>query len=71
LQKLDDKWRGPFRIVRNVGSAAYELEMPEGWRGHRVFNRDRLKPFIEPKYDLQKQAIQPPSLELVKNFEEY
>jgi hypothetical protein len=33
-RKLDNKWRGPFKVVGKKGPAAYELELPAGWRGY-------------------------------------
>jgi hypothetical protein len=36
-----------------------------------VFNRDRLKPFVEPKYESQKNAQRPPTPDLIDEFEEY
>src|SRR5271154_1993604 len=71
LQKLDDKWHGPFKIVKKVGSAAYELEMPPNWWGRHTFNRDRLKPYTEPKYQTQKDERLTPPAELIDDFEEY
>ena len=69
--KLDDKWRGPFKVIRKVGSAAYELDMPERWKGYRVFNRDRLKKYYAPEFQSQKDNIAPPEPELIDDIEEY
>jgi hypothetical protein len=44
---LDNKWRGPFKVLGSRGLAAYELELPASWQGHRVFNSSRLKKFHE------------------------
>jgi hypothetical protein len=30
-RKLDDKWRGPFRVMARKGEVAYELELPPTW----------------------------------------
>jgi hypothetical protein len=27
-RKLDQKWRGPFKVIKKVGKAAYELDLP-------------------------------------------
>jgi hypothetical protein len=37
-KKLDQKWRGPFRVVKKVGEGAYELDLLGHWKGHRTFN---------------------------------
>ena len=42
LKKLDNKRYGPFRILQNIGSGAFQLELLEGWVIHNVFNEDLL-----------------------------
>ena len=71
MAKLDDKWRGPFKVIRKVGSAAYELDMPKVWKGYCVFNQDRLKRYYEPEFQSQKDNIAPPEPELIDDVEEY
>ena len=41
-KKLDNKRYGSFRISKDIGSEAFELELPEGWMIHNVFNEDLL-----------------------------
>ena len=41
-KKLDNKRYGPFKISKDIGSRAFELELPEGWMIHNVFNEDLL-----------------------------
>ena len=41
-KKLDNKRYGPFRISKDIGSGAFELELLEGWMIHNVFNEDLL-----------------------------
>ena len=41
--KLKQRWTGPFDILRKIGELAYEVDIPLGWKVHRVFNVDRLK----------------------------
>jgi hypothetical protein len=31
-RKLDDKWRGPFKVIAKKGPAAYELQLPPRWK---------------------------------------
>jgi hypothetical protein len=38
LRKLDDKWRGPLRIIGQRGPAASKIDLPPTWKGHKVFN---------------------------------
>ena len=41
-KKLDNKKYGPFRISKDIGLGAFQLEFPEGWIIHNVFNKDLL-----------------------------
>jgi len=41
-KKLDNKRYGPFRISKDIGSGAFQLELPEGWVIHNMFNEDLL-----------------------------
>ena len=41
-KKLDNKRYGPFRITKDVGSGVFQLELPEGWMIHNIFNEDLL-----------------------------
>jgi hypothetical protein len=49
-KKLDDKWRGPFTILGKKRSAAYEVKLPDSWKGHNVFNEARIKKFTEAAF---------------------
>ena len=42
LKKLDNKRYRPFRISKDIGSGAFQLELPEGWAIHNVFNKNLL-----------------------------
>ena len=39
-KKLDNKRYRPFRISKDIGSGAFQLELLEGWMIHNVFNED-------------------------------
>jgi len=41
-KKLDNKRYGPFRILRDIGLEAFQLELLEGWMIHNIFNEDVL-----------------------------
>jgi len=38
-KKLDNKRYRPFKITKNIGSGVFQLELPEGWIIHNVFNK--------------------------------
>jgi hypothetical protein len=71
-KKLDDKWRGPFKVLRKKGNTAYEVELPSSWKGHNVFNEARIKRFTELAFTGQPQPAQRPDLVLTNvGREEY
>jgi len=41
-KKPDQKRYGPFKISKNIGQGAFQLELPEGWIIHDMFNKDLL-----------------------------
>jgi hypothetical protein len=45
--KLQDKFTGPFKVVKVVNDNAYELDIPGPSRIHPVVNVEFLKPFID------------------------
>ncbi|MFX6572610.1 hypothetical protein ABTG52_06415, partial [Acinetobacter baumannii] len=45
-QKLSPRFFGPYTVVRRVGAAAYELDLPPTARIHRVFHVSLLRPFV-------------------------
>ena len=41
-KKLNNKRYRLFRILKDIGLGAFELELPEGWMIHNIFNEDLL-----------------------------
>jgi len=41
-KKLDNKRYGPFRIAKDIGLEVFQLELPEEWMIHNVFNENLL-----------------------------
>ena len=69
-KKLDNKRYGPFRISKDIGSGAFQLELPEGWTIHNIFNEDFLTWCVEPKFKGQyKEPAPPPTI--INEEEEY
>ena len=46
-KKLDNKRYRSFRISKDIGSGAFQLELPEGWAIHNMFNEDLLTQCVE------------------------
>lgn len=44
-QKLFPLWMGPFKVLKQVNSVSYELELPHHWYIHDVFHANLLKPW--------------------------
>jgi Chromo (CHRromatin Organisation MOdifier) domain len=63
-RKLLPRWVGPFHVVKRVGSQAYELALPAGWRNHDVFHVSNLEGYRPDG------SMQPPP-ELLEGKEEY
>ncbi|OCB88298.1 hypothetical protein A7U60_g4500 [Sanghuangporus baumii] len=59
-KKMDDKWFGPFKVVKKIGASAYRLKLLKTWKKvHPVFNEILLKPAIQLSFESQKK---PPPL---------
>jgi hypothetical protein len=70
--KLDQKWRGPFRVIKKVGEVAYKLDLPPTWKGQKVFNEGRIKPFHALTFPNQERMPSRPEPELnSQGLEEY
>jgi len=67
---LDNKRYGPFRITKDIGSGAFQLELPEGWMIYNVFNKDLLTQCVEPKFKGQHEDPAPPPT-IMSEEEEY
>ena len=69
-KKLDNKRYRSFRIIKDIGSGAFQLELPESWMIHNVFNEDLLTRCVELKFKGQhKEPVLPPII--IKEEEEY
>ena len=69
-KKLDNKRYGPFKISKDIGSGAFELELPEGWMIHNIFNEDLLTRCVKPKFQGQHKDPAPPPV-IINEEEEY
>ena len=67
---MDNKRYRPFKITKDIGSGAFQLELPEEWIIHNVFNKDLLTQCVEPKFQGQHKDPAPPSI-IINEEEEY
>jgi len=70
LKKLDQKRYRLFRISKNIGLEAFQLELPEGWMIHNMFNEDLLTKYREPHFKEQHMEPAPPPT-IINEKEEY
>jgi hypothetical protein len=59
---------GPFVIISKVGSQAYELKFPDGWRIHPVVSVAQIEPFKEDPFNREQP---PPGPVMVDGEEEF
>lgn len=60
VQKLSKRFYGPFKIVKQIGAVAFELELPDTCKIHLVFHASQLKPCYgstTPTLDLPPDAL--------------
>ena len=69
-KKLDNKRYRLFKILKDIRSGAFELELPEEWMIHNVFNKDLLTWCVEPKFQEQHKNPAPPPV-IINKEEEY
>jgi len=69
-KKFDNKRYESFRISKNIGSGVFQLELPEGWMIHNVFNENLLTRCVELKFKEQHKDPTPP-LMIINEEEEY
>jgi Chromo (CHRromatin Organisation MOdifier) domain len=71
IKELNDKWHGPFTVIKKVRAASYKLKLPATWKKiHPVFNEVYLLPFTPAEYPSQKLPPPPPPI-ITDKGEEY
>jgi len=69
-KKLDQKRYGLFRILKDIGQGVFQLELPEGWMIHNVFNEDLLTKYRKLHFSEQHMELAlPPTI--INEEEEY
>jgi len=51
--KLSPKYYGPYKVLQNIGTMAYKLDIPTASRVHLVFHVSCLKKVIGDKFPIQ------------------
>ena len=67
-KKLDQKRYGSFKISKNIGVGAFQLELLEGYMIHNMFNKDLLIRYNKPQF--KGQHVEPTLLLAIINEEE-
>jgi len=67
-KKLDQKRHRPFRILKNIGLEAFQLELLKEWMIHNMFNEDLL--IRCNKLQFKRQHVEPTLLPTIINEEE-
>ena len=70
LKKLDQKQYRSFKILKTIGQGVFQLQLPEGWIIHNVFNEDLLTQCKEPQYKGQHMELVPLP-DIINEEEEY
>ncbi|MBW0534401.1 hypothetical protein O181_074116 [Austropuccinia psidii MF-1] len=69
-KKLSKRWLGPFEVIKNIGSHAYHLKLPQQWKSvHPVFHVSLLEPVKHLTIPNRHQLPPPPVL--VEDQEEW
>ena len=58
-KKLDQKRYRPFMISKIIGQEVFQLELPEGWMIHNMFNENLLTKCREPYFKEQHMDLVP------------
>ena len=56
--KLSPKYYGPYKVLQNIGSMAYKLELPSSSQVHPVFHVSSLKKVIGDKLLVQTMLLE-------------
>ena len=67
--KLAPKRYGPFKIIKEISSVAYQIKLPASWNIHDVFHASLLSPYHETTAHGPNYSRPPP--DIVEGEEEY
>ena len=70
LKKLDQKRYGSFRISKDIGQGAFQIELLKGWMIYNIFSKNLLTQCKKPYF--KRQHIDPVLLlEIINEEEKY
>ena len=69
MAKLGPKCYGPFKILQQMSSAVYQVEIPKHWKIHNMFHANLITPYKEMELHGPNFTWPPP--DLVEGEEEY
>jgi hypothetical protein len=67
--KLGPKRHGPFKVLKQLSEAVYQVEIPRQWKIHNVFHANLIRPYKETELHGPNFTRPPP--DLVDGEEEY
>ena len=70
LKKLDQKRYRLFKISKDIGLEMFQLELPERWMIHNMFNEDLLTKYRKPHFKGQYMEPAPPPI-IINKEEKY
>jgi hypothetical protein len=69
LDKLAPKRLGPYKILDQIGSTSYQLDLPNDWKIHDVFHGSLLTTYVENEEHGPNYLR--PDVEIIDDQEEY
>jgi hypothetical protein len=71
-KKLEDKHFSPFKVLEQIGTSTFCLELPQTWKKiHNSFHESKLLPYISPKFPQQVGLQFKPPPKLVDGNQEF
>ena len=62
LEKLAPKHYGPFKVMKQLSPAVYEIRIPCRWKVHNVFHANMITPYKETAIHRPNYSRPPPDL---------
>ena len=56
--KLEPRYYGPYKVLHNIGSMAYKLELPSSSRAHPIFHVSCLNKVVGDRIPIQTMFLE-------------